>query len=213
MRRLESGSVLLLCAVLLGGGEALPAQERTWLPAPVAEGAAQQLADRMRVLGGGGAAADEKRLLSSARKLIGAMAAVVTEWGAEGVLARAPLQSDLGIASAGDPYLDAMALYQVCNLLLVVQFQDPAFQQNANARVTSVFGLSAVSLALLSLREPFLAAGGDEAAIEAHLAGPTLVPVLTAIQKEPGARAAAEAQCQPLIVALLEKPLAQLGGG
>lgn len=202
---------LALLLSLPAAGGAAAAQQASWLPPRVAEGAAQQLAERMRLLSAG--ESDGERVLAGARELVDAIAGVITEWGVDGVLARAPEQTAFEIPSAGDRYLDAMARYQVCNLLLFVQLQDPAFQDDANAKVTSVFGLSAVTLALLSLREPFLADGGDETAIEAHLTGPALEPALAAVQGDPEARASVEERCGKVVVELIEEPLARLRPG
>ena len=73
------------------------------------------------------------------------MVDVVDGWGVDGVLERAPELPGLEIAAAEDPFLDAMARYQVCNLLLALQLEDPAYREDMNIRITSVFGLSAVT--------------------------------------------------------------------
>ncbi|MGD8816478.1 MAG: hypothetical protein PVJ51_04780 [Acidobacteriota bacterium] len=200
-----------LVALMIAGNSA--AQDATWLPPEIAEGAAQQLADRMRLLPEllGGESPDDERVLVGTRQMIGAIADVLESWGSGGVLERAPELAALNVPSTGDQYLDAMAHYQVCNLLLYLQLEDPAYNEDLDTRITSVFGLSAITLAVLSLREPFLAAGGTPAAVEAHLSGPTLEPALQSLQSDADARAAAEADCQPVVVALLEEPLSGLG--
>jgi hypothetical protein len=203
--------ILLVCGAQLPCGGALRSQELAWLPPQVAEGAALQLAERMRLLGE--AEPDEARLLEAARRVVGSMVEVLHAWGVDGVLERAPDPPGLEIAAAGDALLDAMARYQICNLLLALQLEDPAYREDMNARITSVFGLSAVTLAVVRLREPFHAGGGDDAAIEAHLAGPALEPLFAAIQQEPQTRARAEEGCEPVVFALLEEPLSQLGPG
>lgn len=188
-------------------------QRPAWLPAEVAEGAAQQLAERMRLLPAlfDGQEPDPERLVAGARQMIAAMTDVITAWGTDGTLQRSPDLTALEIESAGDAYLDAMAHYQVCNILLYLQLQDPAYSEDLNARLTSVLGLSGVTLTVVSLREPFVAAGGDPAVIETHLSGPTLEPALEALQTDDGVRSQAEAECQPVVLALLEEPLKALG--
>lgn len=199
-----------LAALLIAGSSA--AQNATWLPPEIAEGAAQQLAERMRLLPEllGGEHPDDERVLVGARQMIGAIAEVLGSWGSDGVLERAPELAALDVPSTGDRYLDAMARYQVCNFLLYLQLEDPAYNSDLDTRIASVFGLSSVTLTVLSLREPFLAAGGTPAAVEAHLSGPTLEPALQSLRSDADARAAAEADCQPVVAALLEEPLSRL---
>lgn len=194
--------ILLLLSPLLAAQEA-------WLPPPVAEGMTRQLAERMRTLGEG--EPDEERLMAGAREVVGSIAQVLETWGLDGVHERAPSFPTFTIPPAGNRHLDAMARYHVCIMVLYLQFEDPALQSDVNARVTSVFGLTALTMAIVRLREPFVAGGGDDTAIEAYLAGPALEPILAALQTDPEARSAAETSCRPVVVSLLEEPLSRLG--
>lgn len=202
----------LVAALTLGGGAS--AQEFSWLPGPVAEGAAQQLADRMKLLPElfDGEVPELEKVLGGSRRMIGEMASVVGDWGFDGVLAQTPEFSQIAIEPTGDRYLDAMGHYQVCTMLLYLQLQDPAYNADLNIRMTSVFGLSGLALATVSLREPFVAGGGDPAAIEGHLSGPALEPAFKAIQGDPAIRGQTEAECGPVVVELIDRPLQILRG-
>jgi hypothetical protein len=184
------------------------AAQPSWLPPRVADGMATQLAGRMRELVPG--EPDDARLLAGARQVVAAMAKELDRWGVEGVVERAPSFAGVPLPAADNRYLDAMARYQLCNAVLFVQSEDPAFRDDRNTRTTSVFGLSAVTMAIVRLREPFVAADGDPGAIEAHLTSPAFESVVAALQTEPKIRSAVEAGCQPVTVALLENPLSGL---
>lgn len=201
-------AVMVACAALVPGAVAAPHQA-SWLPPELADAVVQQLAERIALVPEmfDGREPSAEQRLAVARRMIGEMAGVITGWGVEETLARAPEITAVKIGPAGNPYLDAMARYQVCNMLLYLQLRDPAYNEDVNIRVTSVFGLSAVTLAVLSLREPLVAGGGDPATIEAHLSGPMLEPALQALQTDAARRARVEAECRPTIIALLEKPL------
>lgn len=201
-RALRIVPVLLLLSPPVGAQEA-------WLPPPVAEGLAAQLAERMRTLGEG--EPDEERLTAGAQGVVGSLAEQLEAWGLDGVHERAPSLPGFTVPPAGNRHLEAMARYHVCIMVLYLQLEDPAFADDANARVTSVFGLTALTMAVVRLREPFVADGGDDTAIEAYLAGPALEPILAALQTDPAARSAAEESCRPVVVQLLEEPLSQLG--
>ena len=187
--------------------------ERAWLPEAVAGALAGQLGERMGLLEDifGGVEPDPARLSKVARNLVESMADVVEGWGAAGVIKRAPDLRELGIGPHGNRHLDAMGRYQMCNAVLMLQLQNPAYQQDTNARVSAVFGLSAVTMAVLYLREPFMAGGGDPADIEAYLAGPTFEPLVQAMQSDDGTPERAEAACEPVVIELLREPISQLG--
>lgn len=183
--------------------------ETSWLPPRVEEGVAQQLAERMKLLGDG--ASNDERILAAARATVAAIRGLLEGWGETGVLERTPDLPALELPVSGDRYLDAMMRFQICNAILMVQLNDPAYQDDQNARVTSVFGLTAITLAVLRLRHPFVAQGRNQAEIEAHLTSPDLEPALEGIQTNPDLRGHAESGCQPVLVELLEKPLQSLG--
>jgi hypothetical protein len=184
------------------------AVQQPWLPPEVAEGAAQQLAARLKQAGLAGDA-DDARLLSGARKMVAAMRADLEQRGESGLAALAPAFTGFELPAAGQRELDLMGRYNVCNLVLLRQLEDPAFSDDANARMTSTVGLTAVTLVIVYLREPFVAGGGDPGAIERHLTDPRLEPIATRIQTEAELLAAVEKSCQPVVTALLAGPLGE----
>lgn len=205
MRR---SAVRIITLVALSVGAAAPAAAQ-WLPPYVAEGMAQQLAGRFGSLG---EVTDPEGLVESARDLVTAMRGTIEAWGVEGTLDRAPRFERFTVPSSGNRYLDAMGGYSVCSLLLLRQLESPAFAENKNARFTSVLGLSSLTLAMIRLREPFVAAGGTDPEMEAYLAGADLEPVFAAIQEDEELLADAEAHCTPVVVASLEAALRLLSG-
>ena len=93
-------------------------------------------------------------------------------------------QTDSVSSSLISRSLDAMAHYQICNLVLMVQLQDPHFAEDEDAKMTSVTGLTAFTLAVLYLRHPFLEAGGSDREIEAFLTGASMGGHITAVAIE-----------------------------
>jgi hypothetical protein len=186
------------------------AQESAWLPPDVAENLARQLADRMQQTDLG-PAADEEKLLDGTRRMIAAMRADLDTRGEEGIAELAPTFSGIELPEAGQRELDLMARYNVCNLVLFRQLQDPAFRADVNARITSTLGLTALTMVIGFLRESFVAKGNDVTQIEAHLTDPRLQPIFDRIQKDLELRGSVEQACRPVVTTLLEKPLAELG--
>jgi hypothetical protein len=180
---------------------AVAAAQPSWLPPEVEEGAARQLAARVAEIGVG--SSDESRL-AGARQLVSRVRDRLESWGEKGTLDRAPGFPELKLPDAGPPALDAMARYQTCNMILMIQLQDPELADDADAKMTSVTGLTAFTHAVVYLRRPFLAAGGDDDAIEAFLTSETMESVLGRIQNEPGVREHVEGQCTPPLMALVE---------
>lgn len=198
-----------LMILLLAAGSAAADPESSWLPPPVEEGTVQQLAERMKLLGEG--PSNEERILAAARTTVAAIREILEGWGETGVLERTPELPDLELPASGDRYLDAMTHYQICNTILMLQLNDPAFQDDQNARITSVFGLTAVTMAMVYLRHPFVSQGGDHAEIEAHLTSLGLERAFQGIQTNAELREHAESGCLPVLIELLEKPLQSLG--
>jgi len=182
---------------------ALPAGAE-WLPPQVAEGAAQQLAGRLATFG---EVSDRERLVEGARGVLGAMVGTIEAWGVDGTVERAPEFERFSLPSSGDRYLDAMGAYSVCSLLLLRQFQSPEFADDQNARFTSTLGLSSLTLAIVRLREPFVAGGGTQPQIEAYLTGADLEPIFQTIQNDATWLADAEARCSPVVLESLEAAL------
>lgn len=200
MRLLVSVSVsTLICFPALT--LALAVAQAGWLPPEVEDGAARQLASRISEIGAG--ESDETRL-AGAQQLVGVLRERLESWGEKGVISRAPSFPELGIPESGRRRLDAMARYQVCNMVLMLQLRNPASAEDQNAKVTSVTGLTAFTLAVLYLRLPFLQSGGDDAQIEAFLTSASMTTVLEKMQSDAALRRHAERQCTPPLLALLE---------
>jgi hypothetical protein len=180
---------------------AVAAAQPSWLPPEVEDGAAHQLATRVAEIGAG--KTDETRL-SGARRLVSQLRERLESWGEKGTVDRAPRFPDLRVPESERPSLDAIARYQVCNMVLMIQLQDPSFADDADAKMTSVTGLTAFTLAVLYLRQPFLGAGGSDEELQAFLTSSSMESVLKKIQTEPGARAQVETQCSPPLQALLQ---------
>jgi len=198
IRALFALSAMVLAAVPALG--APPAAREVWLPPAVEDGAARQLAARMGEIGFGGL--DEAQALDGARQTVDAMATQIETMGEEGVLENAPTFPGLELPRAGQRHLDAMAGYQMCNVVLFLQHAERD-QRDENSRVTAVVGLTSIMLAVVSLRHPFLAEGHEQAEIEAFLTGPAMNPPFERIQQDPTVREAVEDQCTPALLALL----------
>lgn len=192
------------------GATAIPlrAQELTWLPAPVEQGAAQQLADRLRAFGD--ASSDPAALLEGAREMIRSMRDSIDAWGAAGAVDRAPVFQELEVPGAARPQLDAMGRWSICNLDLFLRYEEALQAGDGSAALEPALGLSAVTLVILRLREPFVAAGGQQPEIESHLTSAGFDALLAAIQTDPPLRAQARAGCDPLLRELLAAPIAYL---
>ncbi len=186
------------------------AQDSSWLPPNVAENLARQLADRMKQTGLGPAGGQEK-LLAGTRRMVAAIQADLEDRGEKGIADLAPTFSDLELPQSGQRELDLMLRYNVCNLALYRQLQDPAFRDDTNAQVTSTLGLTALTMVIGFLREPFVAAGNDPKQIEQHLTDSRLQPIFDRIQENLEVRAAVEQTCRPVVTTLLDKPLSELG--
>jgi hypothetical protein len=197
-------------ALLLAGlGAAVGiAEVESWLPPPVAEGVAQQLDGRLRRIGDGAAPANALEL---SRQAVDALRAELEDWGVDGIVERAPDLTRLGVPRAESPLLDAMARYQVCNMALMLTFEEPANGDDAELRRRASVGLTAVTMAILRLREPFHAAGGDDAAIESFLTRAEMEPVLQKLQADAEIRRQTERSCDPIVTPLIAEPLRRLG--
>lgn len=203
-----SGRVLtsLLVAATLAPSVVLASDD--WLPAPVRDGLVHQLAERLTTTAVGDH--DIGRVTESARSVVIAIEDILDRRGVSGTIEAAPTFPDLEIPHSGSPLLDAMARYQVCNLTLVLRLQEPALNDDVNARLATVFEMTAITTAVVHLRKPFVEGGGEPAAIEAHLAGPALEPALAAIQADLRMRSDVDARCRPAARALLDEPLSLL---
>lgn len=178
------------------------AAQQSWLPPEAEDGAARQLATRVAEIGVG--RTDETRL-AAAHQLVDRVRDRLESWGEE-TADQAPRFAELDLPESGRQRLDAMARFQVCNMVLMIQLQDPDFAGDEDAKISSVTGLTAFTLAVMYLRHPFVEAGGNDGEIEAFLTSESMESVLEAIQTEPAARAHAEQQCTPPLKALVESP-------
>lgn len=203
--RLAKRFACLLAAV------AVPLAAADWLPAGAEEAMARQLAGRL--VEAGLAPAGTPEVLTGSREMVASLIATLERWQVAGTLARAPEFPGLELAPAGEAHLDAMARYQICNMVLAIQHADPAFADDVNARLTAALGLTAVTLAVVRLREPFVRQGGTDAQIEAALTSAAHEKILTGIQEDPAVRAHVEKQCTPATVALLGDALERLPTG
>lgn len=207
LRRLLAAA---FAATLSAGAPPLVAQSPTWLPAPVEDGAARQLADRLLALGE--PTSDAERVLGGAREMVRRMRDAVDGWGADGALRRAPAFADLAVPGAAQPALFAMGSWSICNLDLYLRYDEAIRAGDAGAALAPALGLTAVTMVILRLREPFVAAGGVQPQIEAHLTSPEFEALLASIQGSEPLRAAARDGCAPALRELLAGPLDYLRG-
>jgi len=188
-----------LIIVGIVGATATAATQATWLPAPVRQGLVEQLNERMVAIGPG-TPKDPAGLAQAMGKVVTAVAQRVDTWAERGVVDRAPTFPRLTVPAAGNRHLDAMNRYQICNMVLFPQFESGSDLQ---ARRTAAFGLTAVTIAVVRLREPYVAAGGNDQLIEAFLTGPPMAKVLDAVLATPDLLAHVESRCEPVIGDLL----------
>jgi hypothetical protein len=201
-------STVLLALTLVS---AVPAQESpSWLPQQIEVSLTHQLANRMKHFSLG-PADDDQKLIDGARAMILAITSDLDARGEDGLEKLAPTFSGFELPQSGQRELDLMVRYNICNLALYMQLQDPAIKDDVNAKLTSVLGLTAVTMVIGYLRDPFVGAGNDAAQIEAHLTDPSLQPIFDRIQKESDLRSAVEKTCQPVITTLLAGPLDKVG--
>ena len=195
MRQLVRSAALSL----LVGAPAV-AQDEGWLPAAVQDGLVQQLTARMAAKGFGIDAASRQQ---GAEELVEGVRVELEKLGASGLMEAAPAFAQLPIPSTGQQHLDAMARFQVCNLSLMLLHEDPAFDQDAEARQMAVSGLTAMTMAVLFLRQPFLEAGGEEAQIAELLGGEELGPILQGLKSDQPTRDRVDVECASVLDLLL----------
>lgn len=179
----------------------LSAQGSSWLPPPVEDGAARQLADRLLALGD--PSSDPERVLAAAREMLRRMRSVVESWGADGVVRRAPEFAGVATPGASRPELAAMGSWSICNLDLFLLYDQATRSGEPGDALVPALGLTAVTLVIVRLREPFVAAGGTQPEIEAHLTSPEFEALLASIQSSETARSAVRASCDPPLRELL----------
>jgi hypothetical protein len=191
---------LSLCLCLSVATPAVAQQD--WLPPAVRQGLATQLAERVTtVVGGGKPAREPDRLARFATDVVQAMRARVDAWSTRGVLERAPVFAKLGLPAAREPHLDAMARYQLCNMPLMLQFEAVGDERS---RMTGALGLTAMTVAIVHLRQPYLAGGGSPEDIPAFLTSAAMERVAQSVQTTPELRAHVERQCEPVVADLVQ---------
>lgn len=185
----------LLC-LLLVSSVAISAQP-AWLPPAVQNGVTAQLVERLTAIR---APSDARALAQGAQKIVLTVRGTLDTWTTAGTIARAPTFPDLAVPGTGNRHLDAMSHYQLCNVVLMRQFEGGA---DADARLTGALGLTAVTLAVVHLRQPYVAGGGNDKGIEAALTSEPMARLFEQIQTTPALLTHVETRCEPVVQALL----------
>jgi hypothetical protein len=174
------------------------AAQYAWLPQAVQQGMAEQLADRLTTIGPG-RPKDPAGLLGGSRKQVLEIAGRLDSWG-KAVVERAPRFPKLTLPPTRDRHLDAMGRYQLCNLVLLRQFETTS--HTVETRRVGAVGLTAVTMAIVYLREPFVAGGGPPEGIEAFLTSPAMGRLTSQLQTQPDLMSHVEEQCGTVVAAL-----------
>lgn len=185
-----------LIALFVAGATTVGAQAG-WLPAGAQDQMASQLAERLTTIS---KPKDAAGLAQATRRIVEAVGGQLESWTARGALDKAPTFPMLTLPGANDRHLDAMARYQLCNLVLFRQFESAA---DAQDRRVGAFGLTAVTLAVVYLMQPFVAGGGNPDRVAAFLTGAPMEKVNSAIQERPELLTHVERQCEPVVGELL----------
>lgn len=210
MRTISIALFGLILASGAGASDATATGPSSWLPEPIVQSLTQQLANRMKHFSLG-PASDDQKLIDGAHQMILAMAADLDGRGEDALEKLAPSFEEFELPQSGQRELDLMVRYNICNLALYMQLQDPAFHDDTNAMLTSTLGLTEITMVIGYLRGSFVAAGNDPSQIEAHLTDPNLQPIFDRIQTEREVHDAVEKTCQPVVTTLLEGPLDEVG--
>jgi len=188
-----------LMLLLTGMTFAWPSTAKDWLPPQAAEGLARQFAGRMEAIEPS-RKKDPAALLLKGREMVTRFSGQIAAWGEKGVLARAPKLAMLKLPTAKQPHLDAMARYQVCSFILMLQYEG---MEQTDKRVVGAIGLSGVTMLVLSLRDPFIAAGGKTPQIEAFLTSAPMEAVTDRLQRDVKLLEAVQTECGPVVGALM----------
>jgi hypothetical protein len=182
------------------GSVALVAQA-SWLPPQVEQGLANQLAGRLTQVGAV-APADPLSPSERANKTVKDLGVYLGSLTDQGAFERAPVFTQIKVPVSGQLHLDAMARYQVCTLELFRRFETGT---NPGSRRATALGLTAVTMAVIRLREPFIRAGGNDERIEGFLTGGPMNSLFEQLQAKPDLLAHVERQCEPVLRDLLDK--------
>jgi hypothetical protein len=186
-------AIFVLTTVLLQtGGQAMA----PW-PAEVLEGLAMQLAERLEPT-----MPKDPAVLADARTRVQGVRERLDRWGEKGVVDRAPSFPDLALPTAGQVHLDAMARYQVCTLALAVRLNDTRSDQE---RRQLAGGVTAITMAIVSLRHPYLERGHSPDQIRSFITGGAMERATAALLKGDAAvRRHVDGKCAAVIKALVE---------
>jgi hypothetical protein len=178
------------------------ARQATWFPPEMEASVVEQLAERLTEIDAGKPAQGRNE---RARSVIATIRSRIDQWGPATLVARAPKFAELKMPDTPSEHLDAMARYSVCNLELFLQHLQPSNPANISRREEAALGLSAFTMAVFRLREPFLAAGGTDAAMEAFLSDNLALDAeFDRIQSEPALLTHVRTGCAPVLKALVE---------
>ena len=175
------------------------AADPDWLPPRVAEGVMQQLQARMAQTDPS-RVTDPTKAKQASRDLVTRFRQQIDRWGPDGVISRAPPLAAIKLPSARQRELDAMARYQICNLVLMLQYEDGADKRQ---KQIGAMGLTAMTMTIFSLRPAYLKAGGREERIKQFLTSAEMERVHDAIQRDPKQLDNAQTDCGKVMGELL----------
>lgn len=190
-------------AWLVASSAAVISAQASWLPAEEEQGLVKQFVGRMPKTHPN-VAEDPARAARLASMLIQSLSKHLGAWTDSTALEWAPAFPQLKLPTANQQHLDAMARYQVCNLVYFKQFES---SKDLEGLRRGSMGLTAMTMAVLRLRQPFLKAGGSDERIEAFLTSPPMAKVLDEIKLSADLAAYADKQCQGVLWELTMKPM------
>ncbi len=178
--------------------------QSSWLPTNVAESAAQQLGARLKTLPIEGAATSTyEQRVENARAIVGTLRDVIEGWGGDGILGRTPELSHLTMPESKNQWLDAMADYQLCNLVLFFQLAPEGEAEDVNLQLTGVIGLTAITMTILYLRESFVNSGGSLEQIKAFLTSEHMERIGAQVQQNTALFEKTSEDCSPVVIELV----------
>lgn len=193
---------VLMPLLVVTGAVAAAAQSISWFPPELEMAIARQLTSRMSKAGLS-PVLDDSGVSQAARMSVRGLAKTLGSWTDAEAVDRAPSFPDITLPSASQHHIDAMARYEVCNLVLLGQVESG---KDADTRRKAALGATAMTIAVERLRAPYMATGGTDKILNTFLTSPAMVSALDGIRKKPELVAHAERQCAPLLQELLFKP-------
>lgn len=186
----------VLCFLLAASCSVLAQQN--WLPARVEAGVVDQLVARLEAIGPS-PVKDLAALKAGMQLVVRQVRARLESWGEKGILDRAPAFPTIELPTAKQRHLNAMGRYQACNWVLMNQ-QGESYDRET--RRNGAVASTAVTMAVIYLRQPFLKQGGKAEQIEAFLTGAAMDRPFNQVMGTPELVSYMEQQCQPLITEL-----------